>query len=179
MLSKHSRWTVLLVVTFLALVFWGVTQPIEVHAARSDSFTVDNSCLSCHEDLYQLHDTGCWYCMTEPHKDRCVDCHEGNPSAFKEKEAHVALLVHPQENDGAKCLECHTPEESQALMVKFEANQGFDTVIRPEPYTPSPFVKTGFPATAEVNPIIENLGWLAFGTLMFGVWLMLVVRSNR
>jgi len=177
MLTQSSRWIVVLIVAFLALAYWGLVFPTEVHAAGLASFTADNSCLSCHEDLYYLHDTGTWYCMSEPHKDRCVDCHEGNPSVFKEEESHVGLLAHPQENDGAKCLECHTQEEANVVMAKFEANQRFDTVIHAEPYIPSGPVATGFPDIAETNPIRENPGWLMFGFLAFGVWLVLAFRS--
>lgn len=178
MLSKNSRWLAVATIAFLALAIWGLSQPAEVHAARSNFQAADNSCLACHEDLYYLHDIGCWYCMTDAHRDRCVDCHEGNPAAVKEEVAHVGLLNHPQENDGAKCLECHTPEEKESMMATFEsARGGFDTVIKAKAYAPSQPVKAGFPVTAEKNPFTNNLGWLAFGVLMFGVWLALVLRS--
>ncbi len=178
MLSKNSRWFVVVAIALLALAIFGVTKPTEVHAARLNFQAADNSCLTCHEDLYYLHDTGCWYCMTDVHKDRCVDCHEGDPTAVKEEAAHVGLLTHPQENDGTKCLECHTPEEKEMMMATFEAGHGgFETVIKAEPYTPSQSVKTGFPAAAEANPFVENAGWLVFGFLLFGIWIALVLRS--
>ncbi len=178
MLSKKSHWFAIAAIAFLTLMIWGVSHPTDAHAEKANFQAADNSCLTCHEDLYQLHDTGCWYCMTEPHRDRCVDCHEGDPAAFKDEAAHVGLLTHPQENNGAKCLECHTPEEKEVRMVTFEsAHGGFDTVIKAEPYTPSQPVKTGFPAAAEANPLVENAGWLVFGFLLFGVWIVLVLRS--
>lgn len=178
MLSKNSRWFAVVTIAFLTLTILGLTQPAEARAAQVDFQAADNSCLTCHEDLYYLHDTGCWYCMTESHRDRCVDCHEGNSASFKEEAAHVGLSKHPQENDGAKCLECHSPEEKEAMMATFEsAHGGFDTVIKAEAYVPSQPVKTGFPAMAEENPITHNLGWLAFGFVMFGLWLALVLRS--
>ncbi len=178
MLSKNYRWIVVSIAAFVTLVFWGMASPMDAHAAGQVTVTTDNSCLSCHENLYYLHDTGCWYCMTDAHKDRCVDCHEGNPSAVKEEVAHIGLLAHPQENKGTKCLECHPPEEAQILMAKFESNQGFDTVIHAEPYIPSEPVVTGFPDVAEPNPIRENLGFLVFAFLMFGVWLALALKSS-
>lgn len=176
MLLKKNHWIILLTITIAVLASWALTLPTEVHAARQYSATADNSCLSCHEDLYYLHDTGCWYCMSEPHKDRCTDCHEGDPSAVKEEEAHVGLVMHPQENNGAKCLECHTADDAQMRLAKFESIQGFDSVIHAETYIPSQSVKPGFSDMAEPNPLRENLGWLAFSFLMFGVWLTLVLK---
>ena len=179
MLSKNSSLFAVVTIAFLALAILGVTQPAEVPAARATFQAVHNFCLTCHADLYYLHDTGCWYCMTDVHRDRCVDCHEGDPAAVKEEAAHVGLLNHPQENDGAKCLECHTPEEKEVMMATFEsAHGGFDTVIKAEPYTPSRPVETGFPAVAEANPLAENAGWLVLGFLLFGLWIALVLRSQ-
>ena len=177
MLLKKNHWIILLTIPIAVLTFWALTLPTEVHAARQYSATTaNNSCLSCHEDLYYLHDTGCWYCMSEAHKDRCVDCHEGNASAVKEEDAHIGLLMHPQENDGAKCLECHTADDAQIRLSKFESIQGFNTVIHEEPYTPSHPVKTGFPDVTEANTLHEKLGWLVFSFLAFGAWLLLVLK---
>ena len=118
MFTKFFHWILVAVVFIAALAFWALTLPTEAFALKPAFVTTDNSCLSCHEDLYYLHDSGCWYCMTEAHKDRCTDCHEGNPTAFKEKEAHIGFLRHPQENNGAKCRECHA-EDLQARLDKF------------------------------------------------------------
>lgn len=178
MLTKISHWTVVLSITLFAIMILGFSQPANVHAAMDLQKTADNSCLTCHEDQYYLHDTGCWYCMTDAHKDRCVDCHEGDPAALMEEAAHIGLIKHPQENDGAKCLECHNPEEKEEMMATFEAAYGgFDTVVKAEAYTPTHFVKTGFPAVVEANPLVEYAGWLVLGVLLFGLWLALVLRS--
>lgn len=177
MLTKQSHWIIGLGVVFAALALWALSLPMEAHAMQSVSASGDNSCLSCHEDLYLLHDTGCWYCMSEPHRDRCTDCHEGTPSAFKEDEAHLGMLIHPQENDGAKCLECHEAGDAQVHLATFESYQEFETVIHAEPYTPSVAVKTGSPDVEEQDPLTSNLGWLTFGFIMFGVWLVLVLRT--
>lgn len=176
MLAKNSRWVVVLSMALFAIMILGFSQPADVHAAVNLQ-TADNSCLTCHEDLYYLHDTGCWYCMTDTHKDRCVDCHEGNPAALKEEAAHIGLVKHPQENDGAKCLECHNPEEKDVMMSTFESEHGgFDTVVKAEPYTPAHFAKTGFSTITEANPLVENASWLGLGVLLFGLWLALVLR---
>lgn len=177
MLTKPFHWIIAIGAVFAALALWASSLPVEAHAMQSVSVSGDNFCLSCHEDLYYLHDTGCWYCMSEPHRDRCTDCHEGNPSAVREDAAHLGMLAHPQENDGAKCLECHEAGDAQMRLAKFESYQGFETVIHAEPYMPLAAVKTGSPEVAEPNPLTANPGWLVFGFIMFGVWLGLVLRS--
>ncbi len=176
MLSKSSRWLFFAFVFIAIFAAGALTLPKEVLAFKPAPFTADNSCLSCHEDLYYLHDTGCWYCMSDAHKDRCDDCHEGNPSAVQEEVAHIGLLKHPQENAAAKCLECHSTEETTLLLEKFKSNQGFDAVIRAKAYTPSVPAKTGFPDIAEANPFMDNLGWLVFAILLFSAWLFLVLK---
>ena len=176
MLNKLSHWIFILAAAIVTMAFQGLTLTAEPVPAQAEVTRTDNSCLTCHEDLYQLHDTGSWYCMSEPHKDRCTDCHEGNPSAFTAANAHVAMLAHPQANDGAKCLECHSAEEAQALIAKFEFNQGFNTAIHEQPYTPAHSTPATFPNVSEVNPLRASAGWLVFGFLMFGIWLTLVLR---
>lgn len=176
MFATNSRWIVVLSMTLFAMMILGFSQPADVHAAVNFQ-TADNSCLTCHEELYYLHDTGCWYCLSEPHRDRCTDCHEGNASAFTQETAHLGLLVHPQENNGEKCLECHDTTEAQARMTNFESKQPFDVVLQVEPYTPATTVRTGPPQVDESNPFTSNLGWLAFAFVMFGVWLLLALRS--
>lgn len=177
MLNQKSHWIVVTVIFFITLTVLGVSMPTEAHAAATVQVS-ENSCLSCHEDLYYLYDTGCWYCMTDAHKDRCVDCHEGNPAAVKEEDAHFGLVKHPQENDGSKCLECHTAEEKNVMLSTFESAHGkFDTVIEAKAYTPSQRVETGFPAVDEENPFTERAGWLVFGSMMFVFWLVLMLRS--
>ena len=109
MFTKTNRWIVCFDVSLLVVLAAIFSLPVQASAQTAG--TSDNSCLTCHEDLYYLHDTGCWYCMTEAHKDRCVDCHEGNPTSMKVEESHLGMLAHPQENDGAKCLECHEQSE--------------------------------------------------------------------
>lgn len=167
-----------LITTMLSLfVLIGVLAlPAQASAAPQMDDSSPNSCLSCHENLYYLHDTGCWYCVTA-HKDRCAGCHEGNPAAYKEEEAHVGMILHPQENNGEKCLECHTAEEAQLKLNEFESVNGFNTVIHADAYTHSEFVKTDFPDVTASNPL-ETWFWLGAGFLTFGFWLSLVLRSS-
>ena len=175
MLSKTNRWIfvlgALLFVAFVAI----LSGPVGVSAAQPTS-VASNSCLTCHEDLYYLHDTGKYYCITE-HKDRCVNCHEGDASVMNKEESHLGLLAHPQSDDGAKCQECHA-EDTQARLATFAAQGGYKVVIESEPYTPSSAAEVGFPETSEAT-LMEKLPWLAGGVILFGFWLALVLLSPQ
>jgi hypothetical protein len=173
MFTKTNRWMFLLTISLLVVLAAIFSLPAQASAQMAG--TSDNSCLTCHEDLYYLHDTGCWYCMSPVHKDRCIDCHEGNPTTMKAKESHLGMLAHPQENNGAKCLECHEQADLQNRLTTFDAkNGGFDTVIKAEAYTPPVEAESGFPEVAE--PMIE-WKWAVGASILFGLWLVLVLFS--
>jgi len=177
MSTKFNRWIFALLATVLVLLLAALSLPKNVSAAPS-SDTVTNSCLSCHEDLYYLHDTGEYYCISE-HKDRCVNCHEGNATVMDEKQAHLGLIVHPQENNGAKCQECHG-DDAQARIDSFAAGSGgFATTIKAEIYSPSAEVTSGFSVMPEENQLINNWGWVAGAIVFFGFWLALIFLSPQ
>lgn len=176
MFTKINRWIFAGLVIVLIVAFTALSMPAQASAAPAMKST-DNSCLSCHEDLYYLHDSGCWYCMTDVHKDRCTDCHEGNPAVFKAEDAHIGMLRHPQENNSAKCQQCHT-EDVQARLDTFDSKGGFESVLEPAAYTPAQAVEVGFPETAKPN-IAEKLPWVAGGIVFFGFWLALVFLSPQ
>lgn len=176
MSAKTARWMFVLLATLFLVLFAAMSMPEGASAAPSTD-EISNSCLSCHENLYYIHDTGCWYCLTA-HRDRCAGCHEGNPTAFKAEEAHLGMILHPQENNGEKCLDCHTPEDAHMRMVEFEANKGFDTIIRPVAYVPEETAVPGFPEIAEPSPL-KNLPWMIGGIVLFGFWLALALLSPQ
>ena len=175
MFTKTNHWIFVLTVSLLVMLAAIFSLPTQASAQTTG--TPDNTCLTCHADLYYLHDTGCWYCMTPVHKDRCTDCHEGNPTTMKMQESHLGMLPHPQENNGAKCLECHEQAELPTRLTTFDANSGFDVVLKAEAYTPAAEVESGFPEVAEINPLVANWKWLAGASIAFGLWLVLVFFS--
>lgn len=176
MLVKPFHWIFAFAVTLLVVVGGMFSQPEQVYAG-SQADLVSNTCLTCHEDLYYLHDTGCGYCMTVAHKDRCTDCHEGNSASLKTEAAHLGMIIHPQEQNGAKCLECHTEEEAKTLLQTFDANVGFDTVITAKAYSPERGMTLGFTEIDERNTFLENWKWIVGTSLVFGLWLFLVLVS--
>ncbi|MBI2334025.1 MAG: hypothetical protein HYU84_18015 [Chloroflexi bacterium] len=104
--------------------------------ANADAGTPDNGkCISCHEDLYLLHDTGNWYCLNEAPMS-CVGCHGGNPTSVVKEAAHMNRASHPIINeDVSKCQECH-PEECDERVEIFRQRAGISTVFVAVPYTP-------------------------------------------
>jgi hypothetical protein len=175
MLSKTTRWILILTVTVLVVMFALLILPVRASAAQVPQ-PVTNSCLTCHEDLYYLYDSGKLYCLTD-HTDRCTNCHDGNAAVMKEEEAHVGLVVHPQEKDGEKCLECHSAQVTKERLAIFASEGGFDTVIKAEAYTPSTETTTDFPDIEKANPSFEKLSWLVGASVFFGFWLVLVLFS--
>ena len=174
MLAKTNYWIFVLIATLFVGLFVMLSLPVQVSAAQMDVSSI-NSCLTCHEDLYFLHDSGKYYCITE-HKDRCVNCHEGNADVMNLEEAHQGLIAYPQKDNGAKCQQCHT-QDAPARLAKFASLGGYKTVIEASPYTPSSPLVAGFPDVSEPNQVLENLPWLVGALVLFGIWLMLVLFS--
>jgi len=175
MFTKTNRWIFALTATILVVLFGMLSLPVQASAQTAGAS--DNSCLTCHEDLYYLHDSGCSYCMTPALRDRCVDCHEGDPTTMKVELSHLGMLPHPQENSGAKCLECHKQDELAGVLNTFDANGGFDVVIKAESHAPDYQVEADFPKVEEVSPLAASWKWLVGASVAFGLWLVLVLFS--
>lgn len=170
--AKFNIW----IVAALAALFvsaWFVF-PVQGSTALPDA-PVANSCFTCHEDLYYLHDTGKSYCITE-HKDRCVNCHEGDPATLNKDASHLGLVAHPQKNSGEKCLECH-PQDSTARLAKFASLGGYKEVNAPAAYVPAQPVALGAPEVAETDGLLDRLPWAVGGVIVFAFWLALVLHS--
>jgi hypothetical protein len=102
----------------------------------------EESCVSCHEDLYFLHDTGNWYCLKESPMS-CVDCHGGDPLATTAERAHLDRAAHPVINDEiSKCQQCH-PEECAERVQLFDQTAGISQVMVAAPYTPAYLIEEG------------------------------------
>lgn len=108
------------------------TQPAQ--AQISPNHDSNDSCITCHENLYFLHDTGNWYCLRESPMT-CTECHGGNPNALTLEKAHAGRAAHPVINeDISKCQECH-PEQCDDRMEIFNQAAGINEVLVAVPYT--------------------------------------------
>jgi hypothetical protein len=174
-MSTQTRSLILILfVTVFVVMLTILSLPGPASAAQSLDPS-SNSCLTCHEDRYYLHDMGKAYCISEQ-ADHCVNCHEGNATVMKMEESHMGMIAHPQQNDGEKCRECH-PGEVEQRIAAYEAGGGIKDAIKAEPYTPSVPVNDEFPASAEANTFSQNLPVISVGLLLFGLWLFLVFSA--
>jgi hypothetical protein len=104
------------------------------YADKLVPITDQQTCITCHENLYFLHDTGNWYCLRESPMS-CVDCHGGNPAATAQEQAHLDRAAHPVTNDDtSKCQQCH-PEECAERVKFFDQAAGINQVRVAAPQT--------------------------------------------
>lgn len=148
--------TALTIGIFSALV--SLAMPAVVYADDPIPAPNNGNCVTCHEDLYFLHDTGNWFCLKESPMS-CVDCHRGNPSTLDKDLAHTQRAARPIIHDDVTiCLQCH-PNECYDRVEFFDKNAGISKVLVAAPYTPS--YSTGFiPVTAaKQNPSMVPIYW--------------------
>jgi hypothetical protein len=61
--------------TLLATVSLGLVGANPALAQEGD-LPKDGTCIDCHQDQYQLYDSGKWYCLCKTNV-RCTECHAG------------------------------------------------------------------------------------------------------
>lgn len=131
----------------LLLVFGAGVHTVQ---AQDISTSPSQSCISCHEDLYYLHDTGKWLCIVE-NTDRCVNCHAGDPEAYTEDEAHLSLVADPLSDGGKQCQTCHE-NETQTYIDIFVEKTGYVPPIKTAAYIPvTPMNHAAFPLLDSVE----------------------------
>ena len=170
MLSRVIRSLGALLVLAAAIGFLAGDAPAEARTEASDN---DESCISCHEALYQLHDVGKWYCLCEV-KARCTFCHGGVVGAYDEQAAHEGMIAKPIRDTEIVCQTCH-PDDYQDRMSSFVARAGLSatpcpTAVAAALYTAPPATPaqaTGLAtwqlaALGVLGVAFCGLGWFAF-----------------
>jgi hypothetical protein len=134
--QKRSIFLAVLMALVLTAVFtMPFTQSAQAQIQTYPNHEPNDNCITCHEDLYFLHDTGNWYCLREAPMS-CSECHGGDPGALTKEQAHAGRAAHPVINeDVSKCQECH-PSECNERVDLFKQTAGIDTVLVAAPYTP-------------------------------------------
>ena len=145
-----------LMIGLLSLLLLGLTAlALPAHAAtvpaQPEIAPTEPACNSCHDNLYYLYDRGKAYCVNQA-RTRCVDCHNGDPTALDKATAHTNLVAWPVwAGDYSKCQSCH-PQDTKARVKKFAAIAGFSSAADVQPvtykFTPSP-VSSAFPNISE------------------------------
>lgn len=91
-------------------------------AAQTAESDNNDSCISCHEDLYLLHDSGKWYCLCEV-RARCTYCHNSFLGTLDEQTAHQGMVANPVLQSTTPCQSCH-PADHEARLATFAARAG-------------------------------------------------------
>ena len=162
-----SRWFLIAVLAgiLILLTMW----TIPAHAQFSTIHT-EPKCISCHENLYLLHDTGKWFCLNEETPMNCVGCHGGDPAAITKEAAHANRAAHPIINENvSKCSECH-PKQSSDRVGIFAREAGISLVMVSQPFQPSIPVAETQPIPVTGNA--QNSKWIP---AIVGVFFILVV----
>ncbi|MBN2116200.1 MAG: hypothetical protein JW730_06505 [Anaerolineales bacterium] len=147
--------------TLVCLVIATVFLSTPAHAQSVPANGSEDKCMTCHENLYFLHDTGNWFCLRESPM-RCVDCHGGDPTAVTREMAHANRAAHPVINeDVSKCQDCH-PEECDERVELFDQTAGISQVRIAAPYTPVHSTERTANETADIPQQDEPGGLLVF-----------------
>lgn len=131
------------------------------------------TCLSCHENLYIMHDTGKYFCLHESPMN-CVDCHGGDPTATTMELAHYDREDHPViEHEITICQDCH-PMDCEKHITRFDQVAGISNIVNAPAYqsermakvsdpTPSWFTRAPFTAIEIATLILGSLGLAVLG----------------
>lgn len=150
---------VMLMSVLILLAVWVVPAQAQFNTDQAEP-----GCVSCHENMYYLHDTGKWFCLNEETPMTCAGCHGGNPTANTKEMAHFNRTAHPIINENtSKCSECHLKQSSERVAI-FAQEAGVSPVMVSEPYKPShaiagtqPIPITGNAQTSEWIPAIAGI----------------------
>lgn len=138
--------------------------------AQEASQPEDSYCFECHQRRYFLYDSGKAFCFCGTGLC-CTECHGGNPDTPIEELAHEGLIASPQEDEAARCQECH-PEDYHARVEKFAAIAGIHPTPRPCPtYTTGP--EDSYPEEGEGGAVmLRSLPpgtWQVVGASFLGI----------
>jgi hypothetical protein len=143
----------------ILILLMALSTPATVYADDPIPPPNNGNCITCHEDLYFLHDTGNWFCLKESPM-ACVSCHGGNPTTTTKEIAHTNRAPHPIVNeDVSKCQECH-PEECYERVELFDRTAGISEILVAAPYTPSYSTENIGIVPVEVQQEQEPSSWI-------------------
>lgn len=170
-----------LMIGFLSVMILGLAAiALPAHAAvvptQPEIAQPEQACNSCHDNQYYLYDRGKAYCVAQA-RTRCVDCHNGDPTALDIAIAHTNLVAKPViAGDYSKCQSCH-PRDTMRRVDRFAAIAGFSAAANVSQgsysFTPSPVSSAAPTLLAD-----DDLSWqlkimigLATALLLVGVLL--------
>lgn len=168
------------IAVFIVLAASLLAYPAPTQARSSPQVDDGSKCVTCHEDLYQLHDTGKAYCLKDSPM-ACVDCHGGNPNALTKEEAHYNRAAHPVINDDdKKCYECH-PAQAEERVLEFGQVAGIKEIkvaIPCEPASKSSEIEFPVSKSASIPLSIPAIALFTVVGLMAAVFIAFKLRNG-
>lgn len=144
-----------------------------------------STCLSCHENLYYLYDTGKWFCVAKAPM-MCVNCHGGDPTAVDQTAAHQHLETHPVINgDTTTCRQCHVNDCAERVQ-QFDRiagiNENIKIALATQPQAaaaPQPIVQSSASKSEPMTVlwVFGGVGMLA--VVLGGLWRLGLRRTSR
>jgi hypothetical protein len=135
----------------------------------------DSTCIGCHENQYQLFDSGKWYCLCKT-PVRCTECHGGRTDTVIQDLAHEGMIPNPLVDQAARCQGCH-PNDYQERVEKFASIAGIHTMPRPCPTCiPVEMVSVSQVDEGGMRPLraLPAGPWQVAGISVFGVGFLMV-----
>jgi hypothetical protein len=125
-----SKQNLFFLLGIFVLIFGVNIEPAQAQDAKPEN---DESCVTCHANLYMLYDTGKWHCLCGTNV-RCSACHGGTVGAVDEETAHIGMIANPLEHDGEICKSCHELDSAEKI-ASFAQIAGIHTFNEPvQPY---------------------------------------------
>jgi hypothetical protein len=169
-----------LVLGLVSLVGLGVA----ISPARAQEFVQDETCHSCHQDLYMLKDIGKAFCLCQA-KMTCTTCHGGVTGTWDADEAHTGMVARPVGGEQMICEMCHD-EAFMDNVAQFSSVAGIQPTHPPLPTcTPAPqSSQAGLPTLPAASRFSEpgrliGLGAVALGFVGIIVFALFFSREKR
>lgn len=173
MSTKYFRFRTILSMTGVLIVLASLAMPAVAYADGPIPTPNNGTCITCHDDLYYLHDTGNRFCLNESPM-ACVDSHGGNPNTLNKVLAHTQRATHPIINDDVTmCQQCH-PEKCFDRVEFFDQAASISNVLVAAPYPPA--YSTAYDGFIPVTNAQQEPGFLDVFTVTDG---QIVGRETR
>jgi hypothetical protein len=176
--KKMFSISLVLIAVFTALVITLFFSSTQAQARLPLQVNESSQCVTCHEDLYYLHDTGKAYCLKDASMT-CVDCHGGDPTAQTKEAAHFNRAVHPVINDDdKKCYECH-PAQAETRLAQFSQVAGISEIKVAATCEPASVpVTAGFPESKPEKWVLsmEAISLFVVAGLALAVFIAFKIR---
>lgn len=151
-------------ISVLVLLLLGIGIQSSSAVAQTPDPQHDEACLSCHRNLYILHDTGKYYCLCAARAE-CTFCHGGVAGTYDMEKAHEGLIANPIKQDSSVCERCH-PQDAAERIAYFVSHAGVRTPLVVEEVSLPPVTGSAHVAEALQTEPTPFWMWLVYFCLV-------------